>query len=145
VLFEAGRALKPGGHLLLAFVNRGSYFQAMRTLRGVYSKRRRTVEYILAPDPSLGPFKPLDPAQVRAMCRQGGLHLSREQRLFPLPPPDEVRHRVRNFRQPWKALQYPALALASAGQVLAPAMRGQAKIFVWDLVRRADSSDRPAR
>jgi len=137
VLFEAGRALKSGGRMVLAFVNRFSYFSLMRLLRGLYSQKRRTVEYILAPDPSLGPFKPLDPVQVLAMCRQGGLFLERDRRLFPLPPPDEVRHRVRNFREPFKKLQYPALALSAAAGVLTPLLRNQAKIYVWELVKRA--------
>lgn len=136
VLFEAGRALKPDGRLLLAFVNRFSYFSLMRTLRGLYSQKRRTVEYILAPDPSLGPFKPLDPAQVRAMCRQGGLVLERDRRLFPLPPADEVRHRVRNFSEPFKKLQYPALVLSISAGVLTPLLRNQSKIYVWELTKQ---------
>jgi nitroreductase len=102
---EAYRVLKPGGMLVVAHVNRRSYFEAMRLARTALG--RRDVQYALATDPSLGPFTALWPAQVDALAAQSGFRVEHQHTIFPLPPEDEARHRVRSFKNAVSLLQYP--------------------------------------
>jgi tRNA (cmo5U34)-methyltransferase len=109
LLAEAYRVLKPGGLLALAHVNRASYFEPMRLARWVLG--RRDVQYALATDPSLGPFIALYPHEVDAVARRAGFQVEHTHSVFPLPPEDEARHRVRTFHNAAATLQYPVAAL----------------------------------
>jgi nitroreductase len=65
---ELATWVKPGGHVLLAYVSRRSYHDWTERLRA----RRggpRGVEYVLSPDPNIGPFETLDPDEVAALVR----------------------------------------------------------------------------
>ncbi|HEX2036591.1 MAG TPA: nitroreductase family protein [Chloroflexota bacterium] len=108
LLREARRVLKPGGTLALAHINRASYFELMRLARTVIG--RRDVQYALATDPSLGPFTALLPAEVDRLLRQAGFSIEHTHTIFPLPPEDEARFRVRAFHNAAAALQYPVAA-----------------------------------
>lgn len=105
LLDEARRVLKPGGILVLAHINRASYFEGMRLIR--HAMGRRDVQYALATDPSLGPFTALLPGEVDALANATGFTVHHTHSLFPLPPEDEARHRVRTFHNRLPALQYP--------------------------------------
>jgi nitroreductase/SAM-dependent methyltransferase len=116
LLREAYRVLKPGGALVLAHINRASYFEPMRAVR--WALGRRDVQYALHTDPSLGPFTALLPSEVDALVQGAGFRQDHEHRAFPLPPEDEARHRVRTFHNAASSLQYP---LAAAYRVTRPA------------------------
>jgi nitroreductase/SAM-dependent methyltransferase len=105
LLRETHRVLKPGGALIVAHINRGSYFEAMRQARRAIG--RRDVQYALATDPSLGPFMPLWPDEVNALAAGAGFDVEHVHSVFPLPPEDESKHRVRSFKNAVSLLQYP--------------------------------------
>jgi SAM-dependent methyltransferase len=131
LLRETQRVLKPGGALILAHVNRGSYFEAMRQARKVIG--RRDVQYALATDPSLGPFMPLWPGEVDALAAQSGFRAEHAHSVFPLPPEDEARHRVRSFKNVAALLQYPVAGAYRISRplhgALAPA--GKIRFLTW--------------
>ena len=131
LLRETQRVLKPGGALILAHVNRASYFEAMRQARKALG--RRDVQYALATDPSLGPFMPLWPGEVDALAAQSGFRAEHAHSVFPLPPEDEARHRVRSFKNAAALLQYP---VAGAYRVTRPlhgalAPAGKIRFLTW--------------
>jgi hypothetical protein len=72
---------------------------------------RRDVQYALATDPSLGPFTGLGAGEVDALARRAGFQIEHTHAIFPLPPEDEARHRVRSFHNAASALQYPVAVL----------------------------------
>lgn len=88
--------LRPGGRILLGFVSKRSYHDWTEWLR----RRRggpKGVEYVLAPDPNIGPFESLDPAAVESMCRNAGLSISARYSCQAVPPREEIEFRTRNF------------------------------------------------
>jgi SAM-dependent methyltransferase len=95
LLAAMARWMKPGGRLLLGFVSRRSFHGAMEAVR-----RSRGgpggVEYVLAPEPNIGPFEALAPAAVERLARDAGLRVSRRLSLEALPSADEVAFRTRN-------------------------------------------------
>jgi nitroreductase/ubiquinone/menaquinone biosynthesis C-methylase UbiE len=115
LLRETYRVLKPGGALVVAHINRGSYFEGMRRARTLLG--RRDVQYALATDPSLGPFMALWPAEVDRLAGDAGFRIEHAHSVFPLPPEDEARHRVRSFKSAVSLLQYP---VAGAYRVTRP-------------------------
>ena len=123
LLKEARRVLKPGGAVVVAHVNRASYFEPMRLARQVIG--RRDVQYALATDPSLGPFTALLPGEVDALARKAGFRIEHAHAVFPVPPEDEARHRVRSFHNALSSLQFPMAALY---QLTRPAHRALAPI-----------------
>lgn len=108
LLREAHRVLRPGGRLVLAHINRASFFEPLRLARVALG--RRDVQYALATDPSLGPFVALLPGEVDALLNDAGFAVEHTHSVFPLPPEDEARHRVRSFHNALSALQYPIAA-----------------------------------
>ncbi len=123
LLRETYRVLRPGGSLVVAHINRRSYFEAMRLAR--LALGRRDVQYALATDPSLGPFSALWPDEVDQMVTAAGFAIEHQHSVFPLPPEDEARHRVRSFHNAAAVLHYPVAALSRLSQplhqLLAPA------------------------
>ncbi len=92
------RWLKPGGKLLLGLVNQRSYHVLSERLR----RRRggpRGVEYVLSPDPNIGPFQAVAPAKIEQLCIQAGLQLSGRLGVQATPPVEEVEFRARNFAE----------------------------------------------
>jgi nitroreductase/SAM-dependent methyltransferase len=126
LLREAYRVLKPGGALVLAHINRASYFEPMRAIR--WALGRRDVQYALHTDPSLGPFTALLPAEVDVLARGAGFTIEHEHRAFPLPPEDEARHRVRTFHNAVSSLQYPLAAAYRLSRPLHGAIRPLGKL-----------------
>ncbi len=96
LLREMARWLRPDGRILLGFVSKRSFHDWTEWLR----RRRggpRGVEYVLAPDPNIGPFESLDIASVEAMCRNAGLKITARYGCQAVPPPEEIEFRSRNF------------------------------------------------
>ncbi|MBK7874214.1 MAG: nitroreductase family protein [Planctomycetes bacterium] len=90
------RWVKPGGRVVIAFVSRRSYHDTTEWLR----ERRGGpggVEYVLAPDPNIGPFESLEPADVESWCERAGLALTARFGAQPVPPESELAFRTRNF------------------------------------------------
>jgi nitroreductase/SAM-dependent methyltransferase len=92
---EMARWLAPGGTLVVGFVRRGSYHDLME-----WARARRGglggVEYVLAPDPSIGPFRSIAPSEVDAAAREAGLRATGSLALHAAPPRDEIDFRFRN-------------------------------------------------
>jgi hypothetical protein len=53
----------------------------------------------------------LYPGEVDALAQRAGFRVEHTHAVFPLPPEDEARHRVRSFHNAAAALQYPVAAL----------------------------------
>jgi len=96
LLAALARWVAPQGRVLLGFVNRRSFHDLTEWLR---SRRGGPggVEYVLAPDPNIGPFETLDPRAVLELARKHGLALEARFGCQAVPPRAEVEFRARNF------------------------------------------------
>jgi len=97
LLAALARALKPGGRLLLQHVSSRSWHALAQWLH----ERRGGpggVEYVLAPDPNLGPWEALDPGEVDRLLRAAGLRVLSVAHLDAAPTRSETDHRTRNMR-----------------------------------------------
>jgi nitroreductase/SAM-dependent methyltransferase len=113
LLSDLQRWLKPGGSLILGCVSRRSFHDLSERLRA----RRggpRGVEYVLSPDPNVGPFESLAPGEVERLAREAGLRVLERLALQAAPQPEEVAFRTRNFG---RASRRVARGLARAMQV----------------------------
>lgn len=129
------RAVKPGGVVLLGFVNARSYHDRAEWLRN----RRgglRGVEYVLAPDPSIGPFESLAPESVEELVTRAGFTIDARFAAHAAPPKSEIEFRTRNFgpgaRRGVRAAAAVLRALASVPGVESSRGRFQ----YWRLVQR---------
>ena len=89
---------KPGGRVLIGYVNKHSFHDLTEWMRG----RRGGpggVEYVLAPDPNIGPFESLEPAEVERLCAQAGLAIESRLGCQAVPQRDEIEFRARNFSE----------------------------------------------
>lgn len=110
LMADAARWLAPGGHLLVGFVHRGSFHtwtERLRARRGGPGG----VEYVLAPDPNIGPFEPLLPREIETLARAAGLARVGALGLQAAPPREEVEFRTRNFGRSGRNLARLAGAL----------------------------------
>lgn len=134
-LLEAlSRALKQNGELLIGFVNSRSFHDAMEWMR----RRRggpRGVEYVLSPDPSIGPFEALHPGELERMAQSVGLRVVGRHGTQAAPPAEELAFRTRNFGARSRAIAQFAAALARVLDWLpgVPARWGR---FQYRLLRR---------
>jgi nitroreductase len=89
--------LKPGGRLLLQYVSRRSFHGLADWLH----QRRGGpggVEYVLAPDPNLGPWEALAPREVLRLVKAANLRVVERHAADAVPSRSEVDHRTRNMR-----------------------------------------------
>jgi nitroreductase/SAM-dependent methyltransferase len=134
-LLEAmARWVAPGGRVLLGFVNSDSYHDLSEWLR---SRRGglRGVEYVLAPDPNIGPFESLEPRALVELASSSGLVVDARYGCQAAPPPDEVEFRARNFSPRSKSLVRAAGWCLRKLAVL-PGLRARGR-FQFLLLRRA--------
>jgi nitroreductase len=89
-------ALEPGGELLLAFVSKRSLHDATEWLRR-RGKGPKGVEYVLSPDPNIGPFESLVPSDVERLARAAGFEIAGRRGALVLPPQGELDFRTRNL------------------------------------------------
>lgn len=96
LLAACARWVKPGGSVLVGYVNRHSFHDTTEWLR---SRRGgpRGVEYVLAPDPNVGPFETLERADVEEPARAAGLVLAARHAEQAAPARSEIEFRARNF------------------------------------------------
>ena len=109
---DLARWTKPGGRVLIGFVSARSFHPWTERLRA----RRggpRGVEYVLSPDPNIGPFEPLDPGDVTVLCERAGLLAVDRIGLQAVPQPEEIAFRTRNFSSRSRGMA------AGVGRVLA--------------------------
>jgi nitroreductase len=116
--------LKPDGRLLLQYTSRRSFHGLADWMH-----RRRGgpggVEYVLAPDPNLGPFEALSPRDVLRLVRAAKLRVVQSHAADAVPSRSEVEHRTRNMRGPKRAVLRGAVAV---GRVVA-ALPGVTTLF----------------
>lgn len=96
LLRSMARWLKPEGALLLGYVNKRSFHdwtERARARRG----GPKGVEYVLSPDPNIGPFESLDPRALEKLCAEAGLRVDDRLGLQAVPQPEEIEFRSRNF------------------------------------------------
>jgi hypothetical protein len=89
--------------VIVGFVNRRSFHDWTEKLRA----RRggpRGVEYVLSPDPNIGPFEALGAGDVDALAREAGLKPVGRLGLQAVPQPEEIEFRARNFGSRMRAL-----------------------------------------
>jgi hypothetical protein len=96
LLAAMARWVAPQGRVLLGFVNSKSFHDFSEWLR---SRRGgpRGVEYVLAPDPGIGPFEALEPRALEQLARNCGLLPEARFGCQAVPPREEVEFRARNF------------------------------------------------
>jgi SAM-dependent methyltransferase len=90
------RWVKPDGRVLLGFVSRRSFHDLTERMRA----RRagpKGVEYVLSPDPNIGPFQALEPGAVETLVAEAGLEIVERLGLQAAPQPEEIEFRARNF------------------------------------------------
>ncbi len=116
LLAAMARWVAPGGHVLLGFVNRRSFHDFTEWLR---SRRGgpRGVEYVLAPDPNIGPF---ESARAARAARAGAGLRAGARGALRLPG----RAAARGDRVP-RAQLLAALEVARARRRLVPAKAGR--------------------
>jgi len=95
LIADMTRWLAPGGTLVIGLVQRGSYHDLMEWARA-HRGGLGGVEYVLAPDPSIGPFRSLNARDVHEMVCAAGLSAAGALGVHAAPPAEEVEFRARN-------------------------------------------------
>ncbi|QDU69185.1 nitroreductase family protein [Engelhardtia mirabilis] len=103
LLADIARWLEPGGELILGLVSTRSFHSLTERLR---SKRGgpRGVEYVLSPDPNIGPFEAVDPRAIERLAHDAGFETVDRLGLQAAPQPEELAFRTRNFSERGKRL-----------------------------------------
>lgn len=119
---DMARWLKPGGTLFVAFVNAGSFHDVAE-----WARARRGglggVEYVLAPEPSIGPFRSLRARDVERYATSAGLRPTGSLGLHALPPSEEIDFRARNASERARGLVRFAAGLLRVAESI-PGVRG---------------------
>jgi len=89
-------ALEPGGDLVLGFVSSRSLHDLTEWVRSK-GKGPKGVEYVLSPDPNIGPFASLSVREVEQLARAVGFEVGERFGRMVLPADGELRFRTRNF------------------------------------------------
>ena len=139
-LFEAmTRWIKPGGKLLVAYVSSKSFHQWTEKARA----RRGGpggVEYVLSPDPNIGPFRALGPTELTSMAQAAGWQVIAQHGSQATPQPEEIAFRTRNFAPRSQGLaRMAAKALTSIERM--PLMNARRGRFQFLLFSKANPSD----
>ena len=120
---DMARWLKPGGKLLIGFVSSRSFHRWTERLRA-RGTGPKGVEYVLAPDPNIGPFEPLAPGDVRRLVEGAGLAVVGTHGAQAVPAPEEIAFRTRNMKGALgRALRFLSAPLGAAGAVPGAAAR----------------------
>jgi nitroreductase/SAM-dependent methyltransferase len=106
--------LRPGGRLLVRYVSSRSFHGLADWL---HARRGGPggVEYVLAPDPNLGPFEALAPGEVEQLVQRAGFRIVQRLSEDAVPGHLEVDHRTRNMSGLRRALSRGSVAI---GRVL---------------------------
>ncbi len=135
LLADAAVWLAPKGRMLLGFVSKRSYHDLTERLRA----RRggpRGVEYVLSPDPNIGPFESLAPKDVERLVANAGLRIEQRFGCQAVPQPEEIAFRTRNFGRRTKRIA-AGLARALGHLENAPGVQsGLGRFQFWTLERQ---------
>ncbi len=126
--------LKPGGKLLIGFVSSRSFHRWTERLRA-RGRGPKGVEYVLAPDPNIGPFEPLAPQQVSGWLASAGLTEVGRSASQPVPAPEEIEFRTRNMKGGLGRLLRAAAGVLGAVGAL-PGLAGRYGRFQFVVARR---------
>ena len=88
--------LKPGGRLIIGYVNAASFHGLTEALRA-RGKGPKGVEYVLSPDPNIGPFQALSPGAVQGLVKNAGGTIQDGFAAQAAPAPEEIEFRTRNM------------------------------------------------
>ncbi len=130
------RWTKPGGNVIVGFVSKRSFHdwtERLREQRG----GPRGVEYVLAPDPNIGPFEALAPSEVVALASDAGLDVADRLGLQAVPQPDEIEFRARNFSKRAKQLAHLAAGALGLAERLPGAQARFGRFQFVKFIRRA--------
>lgn len=137
LIAEMARWLKPGGKLLVGFVSARSFHPWTERLRA-RGRGPKGVEYVLAPDPNIGPFEPLAPRDVSGWLSEAGLTEVGRLGAQPVPAPEEIEFRTRNMKGGLgKWLRAAGGTLGAAGSL--PGLAGRYGRFQFVVARRPRS------
>jgi nitroreductase len=128
--------VQPGGTVLLGYVSKRSFHDWTERLRA----RRGGpggVEYVLSPDPNIGPFESLSPARVEELCNAAGLSIRARLGLQAVPAPEEIAFRTRNFSPRSKQVAGWIAALLGALEKLPGVQSARGRFRFLKLERRA--------
>ncbi len=128
---DMARWVRPGGKLLVAFVNQRSFHgwtEALRARRG----GPQGVEYVLSPDPNVGPFRALASDRVEQEAAQAGWELRQRLGLQAAPEPDELAFRTRNFPALKGKLLRGTARLAGRGMGMLRGARGRFQFRLFE-------------
>ncbi len=89
--------LKPGGKLVLGYVNAKSFHGLTEALRA-RGKGPKGVEYVLSPDPNIGPFEALTPRAIQGLVKAAGGKVQARFAAQAAPAPEEIEFRTRNMQ-----------------------------------------------
>lgn len=93
---DMARWLRPGGRLIVGFVSSRSFHGLTESLRA-RGRGPKGVEYVLSPDPGIGPFEALTPADVEGLVRSSDLQITGRLGSQAAPPEEEIAFRTRNM------------------------------------------------
>ena len=93
---EMATWIRPGGRLVIAYVSSRSYHGVTESLRARGSGPKG-VEYVLSPDPGIGPFQALKPGEVERLVRSSDLEITGRFGAQAAPPEEEIAFRTRNM------------------------------------------------
>lgn len=96
LMADLARWVKPGGDVIVGYVSKGSFHDWTERMRA-RGGGPKGVEYVLSPDPNIGPFESLEPRDVERMARDAGLEVADRLGLQAAPQPEELAFRTRNF------------------------------------------------
>jgi 2-polyprenyl-3-methyl-5-hydroxy-6-metoxy-1,4-benzoquinol methylase len=96
LLEDMSKWIKPDGRILLGFVNAASFHDLTEWLRARRASLKG-VEYVLSPDPNIGPFEALEPDDVKRISAQSRLRIAERVGLQAVPQPEEIAFRTRNM------------------------------------------------
>ena len=92
------------------------------------------VEYALAPDPSLGPFKAATPGEIRADLHATGWRVRDRRHFFAVPPGDEIEFRAGRKGRKVKLAGQTLTRISRLLQPVDPVLGPVARIHAWDVV-----------
>ena len=123
--------IRPQGRLVIAFTNRHSYYSVLKQFRKAVG--HKGVEYALAPDPHLGPFKAITRREARKLFRETGWKVVDRSHFFSTPPDDEVIYRSGRKGGFVRIAGKVVAGIGSASKHVDPILGLLGRVQVWEL------------
>ncbi len=136
LLVRLRELVAPGGRLAVAFTNTISYYSILKQLRSALG--HKGVEYALAPDPHLGPFRTLTRREAKKLFKSTGWKVRERAQFFSTPPQDEIAHRAGRKGRTVRLAGNVIAAIGRASQQLDPILAPLGRVQVWQLESAQD-------